>query len=70
MFVREYSYTVTEHDPERPWIVQGQGRRTVQLEDGLEFFEWARHEWPRQRFSVLPGPTGCSPAGRSSDCRT
>jgi hypothetical protein len=39
--VREYAYTVTEHAPERPWIIRSREHRTVELEDGDEFFAWA-----------------------------
>jgi hypothetical protein len=50
--VRVYTFSVTEHDPERPWIVLGTGRHSVELEDGAEFFAWAAERWPRERFTV------------------
>jgi hypothetical protein len=31
---------VTEHDPERPWIVVGSARGAVTLDDPASFFEW------------------------------
>jgi hypothetical protein len=42
----EYGYMLTEHDPERRWLVIGRVHRTVTLDDGENFFEWARQEWP------------------------
>jgi hypothetical protein len=32
----EFSYIVTEHDPEQPWLVIGRGRHTVTLESDRE----------------------------------
>jgi hypothetical protein len=32
MFVPEYRFTVTEHDPDRPWLVLGRDRHTVDLD--------------------------------------
>jgi hypothetical protein len=61
MFVREYSLTLTEHDPDRPWIVRGQGRQTVGLDDGLSFFAWAAEQWPAPRWSVELDPWQLSP---------
>jgi hypothetical protein len=37
MFVPDYRYTVTRHDPGRPWLVVGQQHRTVTLEDDVNF---------------------------------
>lgn len=42
MFVSAFSFTLTEHDPEWPWLVLGRERRKITLDDGLDFFEWAR----------------------------
>jgi hypothetical protein len=42
----EYRYTVTEHDPERPWIVRGSSHEEVALPDDSSFFEWAQEHWP------------------------
>jgi hypothetical protein len=54
--VRAYSFTVIEHDPAKPWIVGGQERRTVDLADGRNFFEWAHRAWPEPRFTVQLDP--------------
>lgn len=51
-----YSFTVTEYDPERPWIVLGTGRHTVELEAGEDFFAWAAKQWPAARFTVQLDP--------------
>jgi hypothetical protein len=62
MFVREYSFTLTEHDLEHPWIVLGSEHRTITLEDGVGFFEWAREQWPAPRWTIELDPWQLSPA--------
>ena len=47
---------VTEHDPNRPWVVTGAEHRTVELEDGVDFFAWAAERWPAERFTVQLDP--------------
>jgi hypothetical protein len=60
--VSTYSYTVAEHDPDRPWIVVGEIRRlSVELEAGVSFYEWAAREWPSSRYEVTPDPWQLSP---------
>jgi hypothetical protein len=54
-FVR-YSFTVTEHDAARPWIVLGAEQRTIELDDDAGFFEFATKEWPPDRFTVQLDP--------------
>jgi hypothetical protein len=61
MFVAEYTYVVTEHDPEQPWIVVGRGRHTVTLEADHNFFDWAHRRWPSPRWSVELDPYQLSP---------
>jgi len=56
-----YSYTVTEHDPSKPWIVVGHGRGTVTLEDDASFFAWAREQWAAPRWTVELDPWQLSP---------
>jgi hypothetical protein len=62
MFVREYGYTVTEHDADRPWIVRDQRHETVRLGDGMSFFQWAAGQYPRERFTVELDPWELSAA--------
>jgi hypothetical protein len=53
----EYSFTVTEHDPARPWIVIGRERQTVELDAGDEgFFVWAHEQFPAPRWTVQLDP--------------
>ncbi len=52
----KFSYTVTEYDPDQPWIVIGTGHGTVTLPDGESFFEWAHGHWPAPRWSVELDP--------------
>jgi hypothetical protein len=58
---REYGFTVTEHDPDRPWVVLGSEHHTVTLDDGLEFFKWSSQSWPRSRWTVELDPWQLSP---------
>ena len=37
----EFGFTITEHDPGRPWIVTGREHQTVRLDAGISFFDWA-----------------------------
>jgi hypothetical protein len=61
MFVRDYGFTITEHDPERPWIVLGSEHRTITLDDGADFFHWAHGHWPSRRWTVDLDPWQLSP---------
>jgi hypothetical protein len=61
MFVREWSYTLTRHEPGRPWIIVGREHLTVELEDDAKFFEWAQREWPSERFTVELDPWQLTP---------
>jgi hypothetical protein len=56
MFVRTFSFTITEHDQERPWIVNGVEHQTVEFEDDVDFFAWAAERWPAERFTVQLDP--------------
>jgi hypothetical protein len=61
----EYRYTVTEHDPEKPWLVRGISHGTATLEDDASFFEWAAEHWPAPRWSVELDPYQLAPWMRS-----
>jgi hypothetical protein len=61
MFVPAYGFTLTDHDPNRPWIVLSREHRTVTLEDGVAFFEWAHERWPSPRWTVELDPWQLSP---------
>lgn len=54
--VREYRYTVSEHDLEKPWLVIGREHRAVRLGDDASFFEWAHQTWPEPRYTVQLDP--------------
>jgi hypothetical protein len=56
VFVPDWSYTVTEHDPEQRWLVLGREPHTVTLDADENFFLWARERWPEPRWSVELGP--------------
>jgi hypothetical protein len=56
MFVPSCSFELVEHDAECPWIVVRQERRTVTLDEGVNFFAWARGAWPNGRYSVQLDP--------------
>ena len=59
--VPDFSFTITEHYANRLWIVIGQEHRTVTLDDGVSFFEWARKHWPSPRWTVQLDPGQLSP---------
>jgi hypothetical protein len=63
-FVPEFSYVVTEHDPDQPWLALGQGRHKVTLEDGVDFFTWAHEHWPSPRWSFELDRYQLSPMAR------
>ena len=52
MFVPVYSFTITEYDPEQPWLVVSTGRESVELAEGEIFYDWALTKWPRPHFRV------------------
>ncbi len=65
----EYSFTLTEHDLEKPWLVLSQEHRTTPLDDSVSFFEWAHERWPGSRWSVELDPWQLGPGlARGSDC--
>jgi hypothetical protein len=59
--VRSYDFTVFTHDPERPWVVLGSERRTIELDDHVAFGDWATTAFPRKRFTVQLDAWGDSP---------
>ena len=52
----EYGFTITEHDPHRPWLVLGSEHYTVALEDGVNVFAWVAERWPAPHWSVELDP--------------
>jgi hypothetical protein len=36
--IPEIGFTLTEHDPDRPWIVRSSEQGTISLDDGVNFF--------------------------------
>jgi hypothetical protein len=54
--VREYSFSLTTYDPDRPWIVLRREHSTVQLADGVDFGVWARQTYPDAQTTVELDP--------------
>ncbi len=54
--MRSLSFTIIEHDLLRPWIVTAREALTVELEDEVDLFAWARERWPAARFTVQLDP--------------
>ena len=52
----EYSFTATEHDCAKPWIVLGTSHQRVTLPDEVDFFDWVHEHWPAPRWSVELDP--------------
>ena len=50
--MREHRFTLTEYDPDRPWVVRATGRHVIELPDDQDFGAWAAERWPDQRFKV------------------
>ena len=59
--MREYRFTLTEHDRKRPWIVRSTEHRTVMLDEEASFFEWASAHWPAPRWKVELDPWQLTP---------
>jgi hypothetical protein len=57
----EFSFTVTEYSPDKPWLVVGSEHRTVQLDDREDFHDWAHERWPEPRWRVDANPWQLSP---------
>jgi hypothetical protein len=57
----EFAYTVTEHDPQRPWLIVAQSRGAVTLDDPAAFFEWVAEHWPGPRWTVELDPWQLAP---------
>ncbi len=62
--MREFGYTVTEYDAERPWLVLSTSQGKVTLPDGASFFAWAHENWPAPRWTVQLDPWELSPDRR------
>ena len=56
-----YRFSVVEHDPDQPWVICGQQRRTIELDDDQDFFSWAHAQWPGDRFTVELDPWQLTP---------
>lgn len=39
--MRQYGFTIAEHDPDRRWMVLSNEHRTMKLPDEHVFFAWA-----------------------------
>lgn len=59
--MREYGFTITEHDPDRPWMVLSSEHREIKLPDGQNFFAWAHEHWPEPRWSIDLDPFDLAP---------
>jgi hypothetical protein len=57
----KFSFTTTEFDRERPWIMLRRERRTVELDDGVDCYGWARVRWPEPCWRVDLDPWEQSP---------
>jgi hypothetical protein len=54
--VPEFTFILTEHDPQQPSIVVGSEHYIVTLDANENFFLWARDRWPEPRWSVELDP--------------
>jgi hypothetical protein len=49
-----HGYRLIEYDADRPWIVIANEQQSVDLPDAQDFGQWAREQYPGDRFKVLP----------------
>jgi hypothetical protein len=62
--MREYGFQLTRHDEDRPWLIVSTEHLTVELEDGVNFPEWAGKQWPSPHWTVQPDPFTDAPEWR------
>jgi hypothetical protein len=60
--MRRYGFQLTEHDPQKPWLILNSRHEEIELPDGASFFDWAAKHFPRERYSVDVDPWTLSPA--------
>jgi hypothetical protein len=57
-----YRYTVTEYDPNKPWVVVGMiPGLIVELPDEQDFPVWAASQWPAPRYEPRLEPEPLHP---------
>ena len=49
-------YSVAERDRDRPWIITAIEHLSVDLEPGVDFWDWAVERWPAPVYSVDLAP--------------
>jgi hypothetical protein len=59
--MRRYGFHLTEHHPEKPWLIISSRHEEVELPDHESFFEWSAKNYPRERYSVDVDPWTLSP---------
>ena len=59
--MRDFGFSIIEHDPDRPWMVLSTQHRTVKFPDHLAFFAWAAEHWPAPRWTVQLDPWQLAP---------
>jgi hypothetical protein len=42
-------------------VIVGSGRHRVELEAGIDFYEWVGEQWPADRFTVELDPWSLTP---------
>jgi hypothetical protein len=68
--MREYGFTITEHDPDRPWMVLASEHRTIKLPDGLQFFAWGARTVARAAMVGRAGSLAAHPGVAKMICRS
>jgi hypothetical protein len=56
--MQTFRYNVTEHDPEKPWLIRSTWTGlTIEARDTEDFRTLSAREWPPERFTVelMPG---------------
>jgi hypothetical protein len=52
----DYGYTLSSHDPERPWLVVSIEHRPSRSTKGVDFRQWARDNYSEPRWRVEADP--------------
>jgi hypothetical protein len=61
VFVPELRYTVTEYDPQRPWVMVSRTRGLAVDLDAEDFPAWAARAWPATRYTTEIEPGALRP---------
>jgi hypothetical protein len=65
VLMRTYCFFVTEYDPGQPWIMINRTHHAIDLDDDVNFYDWARDRWPSAGFRVDLDPSPADDGART-----